>query len=103
MKEFDIFQKQIFYESNFSEALRKIADEGLSRLLLLGGSSLTGLFLQADLIDEIQLTFVPKILGGKYLWVPSEHEALPAALSKNDSKFVLKRFHNRSWGFFESS
>ena len=44
--------------------------QGLERLLLLGGAQLAGELLQADLVDELQLSLCPLLLGGTYPWLP---------------------------------
>jgi 5-amino-6-(5-phosphoribosylamino)uracil reductase len=47
---------------------RQLADEGLSRLLLLGGADLASQLLAAELVDELQLTLCPMLLGGTHTW-----------------------------------
>lgn len=47
---------------------RQLADEGLSRLLLLGGADLASQLLAAELVDELQLTLCPTLLGGTHTW-----------------------------------
>lgn len=44
---------------------------GLKRLVLLGGAQLAASLLQADLVDELQLTLCPLLLGGAHSWLPS--------------------------------
>ena len=41
-----------------------LAASGVQRLVLLGGAQLTADLLQADAVDEMQLTLVPQLLGG---------------------------------------
>ncbi len=45
------------------EALRRLAAEGVQSLLLEGGPTLAGAFLEADLIDKILLFVAPKLAG----------------------------------------
>ena len=47
-----------------------LAAEGLGRLLVLGGARLAASLLREALIDELQLTLCPQVLGGPHSWVP---------------------------------
>ena len=101
------FERQFLLKNTWSETLSELAVAGLSRLVLLGGANLVGSFLQADQIDELQLTFTPKIIGGKYNWIPNNIEDLPASfqagnawlLKENkplsDNELMLRYFRNR--------
>ncbi len=53
------------------ETLRALAAKGLQRLVLLGGAELAGALLQERLVDELQLTFCPLLLGGPHSWLPN--------------------------------
>ena len=59
------------------EALQALGRAGLRRLVLLGGARLSHDLLAAGLVDDVQLTLVPRLLGGDHTWVPSGAEALP--------------------------
>jgi diaminohydroxyphosphoribosylaminopyrimidine deaminase/5-amino-6-(5-phosphoribosylamino)uracil reductase len=50
---------------NLKEALRVLAREGVTHLLLEGGGTLTAAFLEAGLVDEAVWFIAPKIIGGK--------------------------------------
>ncbi len=50
--------------------LSRLAAEGLKRLLVLGGARLAAGLLREALIDELQLTLCPQVLGGPHSWVP---------------------------------
>lgn len=50
-------------------ALRQLASTGLQRLVVLGGAALAASLLAEDLLDELQLTFCPQLLGGAYTWL----------------------------------
>ena len=52
------------------DTLAALAAAGLSRLLLLGGAQLAAQLLAADLVTELQLTLVPRLLGGRHTWWP---------------------------------
>ncbi|MCP9917820.1 RibD family protein [Cyanobium sp. ATX 6F1] len=43
---------------------------GLNRLVVLGGARLAGSLLQEALVDELQLTLCPQLLGGAHSWLP---------------------------------
>jgi len=51
--------------------LRGLAEEGMQRLVLLGGAELAGQLLVQNLVDELQLTVVPQLLGGSHSWLPA--------------------------------
>ena len=55
-----------------------LAAEGLERLLVLGGAQLAASLLREALIDELQLTLCPQVLGGPHSWVPLQ-EACPGS------------------------
>ncbi|BAZ07185.1 bifunctional deaminase-reductase-like protein [Calothrix sp. NIES-3974] len=52
-------------EFDLSSIINHLANLGIRRLAVLGGSELVASFLNANLIDEIYLTICPLILGGK--------------------------------------
>jgi 5-amino-6-(5-phosphoribosylamino)uracil reductase len=56
---------------NWPEALAALAYQGLERLVLLGGAELAGALLQERLVDELQLTLCPLLLGGPHSWLPA--------------------------------
>ena len=51
--------------------LSQLKAEGYQRLLLLGGAQLAGVLLEDDLVDELQLTLCPLLLGGEHSWLPA--------------------------------
>lgn len=53
------------------ELLAALAAEGLERLVLLGGANLAGSLLAEGLVDELQLTLCPLLLGGPHCWLPA--------------------------------
>ena len=52
--------------------LAALAAAGLERLLLLGGAELATQLLAEGLVDELQLTLVPQLLGGPHAWLQSD-------------------------------
>ena len=64
--------------AGFDRALRleswpqTLAATGCARLLLLGGAQLASQLLAEALVDELQLTLVPQLLGGPHSWLRSD-------------------------------
>ena len=56
---------------DWHQALAALAAQGLQRLVLLGGAVLAGELLQQRLVDELQLTLCPQLLGGPHSWLPA--------------------------------
>lgn len=65
------FEKQIFFDNCWKKTFSKLQKEGISSIALLGGSKLIYSIALENLIDEIKITIVPRIIGGKYTWIPS--------------------------------
>lgn len=55
---------------HWNEGLAQLADAGIARLVVLGGAALAADLLAADLLDELQLTLCPRLLGGDHCWLP---------------------------------
>ncbi|MEB3354558.1 MAG: dihydrofolate reductase family protein [Cyanobacteriota bacterium] len=53
------------------QLLALLAAEGMQRLVLLGGAALAGGLLSDGLVDELQLTLCPLLLGGPHTWLPA--------------------------------
>ena len=64
------FEKEFSFLGNWEKTLKLIKKEGISNIGLLGGTKLINAFIQENLIDEIKITIVPKIIGGKFSWIP---------------------------------
>ena len=64
------FDKIFFYQNSWLNTLNLLREEGIKKIALLGGANLIESFFKEDLIDEIKLTICPKIIGGKYTWIP---------------------------------
>ncbi|WP_411872092.1 RibD family protein [Vulcanococcus limneticus] len=62
--------------NSWPEALAALGASGLGRLVLLGGAELAGALLALDLVEQLQLTLCPLLLGGPHSWLP-EGVALP--------------------------
>lgn len=64
------FDRWMQPKPTWTESLGLLAQQGLQRIVLLGGARLTASLLQDDSIDELQLTLTPRLLGGDHCWVP---------------------------------
>lgn len=71
------FQRHLPLEP-WPRLLSGLAAKGLERLLVLGGARLAASLLREALIDELQLTLCPQVLGGPHGWVPLQ-EACPGS------------------------
>ena len=58
-----------------------LTNQGLSKIVLLGGSNLISYFLIEDLINELQITITPQLLGGNYCWVSAKLNNLAFGLA----------------------
>ncbi len=54
---------------SWPEVLQQLAGLGIGRLVVLGGSVLAGALLAEGLLDELQLTLCPTLLGGPHSWL----------------------------------
>jgi 5-amino-6-(5-phosphoribosylamino)uracil reductase len=66
---------------SWPQLLAALAAEGLERLVLLGGAALAGALLAEGLVDELQLTLCPCLLGGSHSWLPAA-PPLPGPLTE---------------------
>ena len=66
------FDKEIIYNKSWYETLLNIKKAGINRIALLGGAKLINSFIQENLVDEIKITIAPRIIGGKFTWIPAE-------------------------------
>ena len=100
------YQRQFIKQGSWENTLSELSQAGLKRLVLLGGANLVGSFLEADKVDELQLTLTPKIIGGDYNWMPKNIKNLPTELSEpnawrltdhksiGDNELLLRYFRN---------
>ena len=59
--------------------LTQLAGRGIERLLVEGGGELNWGFFRDDLVDELYVTIVPTILGGREAPTPCEGDGFPMA------------------------
>jgi len=76
------FEKQLFFEDSWRKTLISLKKQGINDLALLGGAKLINSFIKEDLITDIKISIIPRIIGGKYTWIPPE---------KTNEIFNLKR------------
>jgi len=87
------FDKRINLKSNWRESLEHLSQKGIEKIVLLGGAKLISSFLIEDIIDELQITLTPYLLGGDYCWVSSKLMNLTQIINKK-SNWILKENKN---------
>jgi 5-amino-6-(5-phosphoribosylamino)uracil reductase len=65
---------------SWPQLLAELAAAGLERIVVLGGALLVGSLLEEDLLDELQLTLCPRLLGGGHGWLAAD-PLLPPGVS----------------------
>ena len=83
------FDKKINLKITWRDSLDDLYQKGIARIVLLGGANLISAFLLEDLIDELQITMTPHLLGGNYCWVSSELRNLNTIMNKKNN-WILK-------------
>ena len=76
-------------QPSWETTLMELGSLGFHRLVLLGGAGLCGSLLEADQVDELQLTMSPRLLGGRFSWIPSDGFSMPQALMQPDAWTLL--------------
>jgi 5-amino-6-(5-phosphoribosylamino)uracil reductase len=72
------FERHLPLES-WGLALGALWGLGQRRLVVLGGAQLAASLAAEDLLDELQLTLCPRLLGGSHGWLPAEARVAPQA------------------------
>ena len=83
------FERWVPLGKTWRENLDELASLDVQRIVLLGGAGLVADMLQLDVVDELQLTLVPSLLGGEYTWVSDTQGLLPASLSQSGAWTLL--------------
>jgi len=83
------FDKKINLKITWRDSLDDLYQKGIARIVLLGGANLISAFLLEELIDELQITMTPHLLGGNYCWVSSELINLNTIMNKKNN-WILK-------------
>ena len=87
------FDKKINLKLTWLESLNDLYQKGISRIVLLGGANLISNFILENLIDELQITITPHLLGGDYCWVSSKLTNSNAIINQKN-KWILKESIN---------
>lgn len=72
------FERHLTLES-WRLALGALGGLGQRRLVVLGGAQLAASLAAEDLLDELQLTVCPRLLGGAHGWLPAGARVAPEA------------------------
>ena len=83
------FDKKINLKITWRDSLDDLYQRGIAKVVLLGGANLISAFLLEDLIDELQITITPFLIGGDYCWVSSELRNLNTIMNKKNN-WILK-------------
>ena len=83
------FDKKINLKITWRDSLYELNQKGIEKIVLLGGANLIAAFLLEDLIDELQITITPHLLGGDYCWVTSKLRSLNTIMNKKNN-WILK-------------
>ncbi len=83
------FDKKINLKLTWRDSLDDLYQKGIAKIVLLGGANLISVFLLEDLIDELQITITPDLLGGCYCWVSSELRNLKEIMNQKNN-WILK-------------
>jgi len=83
------FDKKINLKITWRKSLDDLYQKGISKIVLLGGANLISNFILEGLIDELQITITPHLLGGDYCWVSSKLNNLNKIMNKSDN-WILK-------------
>ena len=83
------FDKKINFKLTWRNSLDDLYQKGIAKIVLLGGANLISAFLLEDLIDELQITITPNLIGGDYCWVSSELSNLNTIMNKKNN-WILK-------------
>ena len=83
------FHKRINLKFRWRDSLNDLNHEGLSKIVLLGGAKLISSFLIEDLINELQITITPHLLGGSHCWVSSKLNNLNKMINHSEN-WILK-------------
>ncbi len=84
------FDEKINLKLTWRDSLDDLYHKGIAKVVLLGGANLISAFLLEDLVDELQITITPDLLGGDYCWVSSELRNLNTIMNKKNNWIPLK-------------
>lgn len=79
------FERCLGMEGSWLETFQMLSKLRINRLVVLGGAHLTASLLQADVVDELQLTLTPRLLAGNKCWLPPQVNDLPQCLATQEA------------------
>ena len=85
----DGFDKKINLKIKWRDSLNDLTQRGIEKIVLLGGANLISSFLLEDIIDELQITITPHLLGGDHCWVLPKLKSLKRVMNKKNN-WILK-------------
>ncbi len=83
------FHERLNFKIKWRDVLDELNHKGLSKIVLLGGAKMISAFLMEDLINELQITITPQLIGGSYCWVSSTLNKLNPMRNQSNN-WVLK-------------
>ena len=83
------FDKKINLKITWRDSLKDLNQKGIEKIVLLGGTNLISDFILEDIVDELQITITPHLLGGDYCWVSSKLRSLNTIMNKKNN-WILK-------------
>ena len=83
------FDKKINLKISWRDSLDDLNQKGIAKIVLLGGPNLISAFLLENIIDELQITITPYLLGGDYSWVSSKLRSLNTIMNDKNN-WILK-------------
>ena len=83
------FDKKVNLKFTWRDSLDDLYQKGISKIVLLGGANLISSFLLEDLVDELQITITPHLLGGDYCWVSTKLRSLNRIINQKNN-WILK-------------
>ena len=83
------FDKKVNLKFTWRDSLDDLYQKGISKIVLLGGANLISSFLLQDLVDELQITITPHLLGGDYCWVSTKLISLKRIINQKNN-WILK-------------
>ncbi len=84
------YDRQLTFTGDWNLTLSRLTELGISRVAILGGAKLSNSLLHADLVDELQLTITPRILGGFHTWIPMSNSDLPFTIAASEAWLLVE-------------
>ena len=85
---YDSYESILYLQKSWLETFRMLQNQGIKKLVILGGSKLSFSILEEDQINELNITLIPKVIGGDNHWIPQKESNHLINLSKSDSWII---------------